>query len=1034
MYAKGGPVDRSGSPAGRLLECFLDARCALFLLVLLGLLLPTIACSQYYGRNKIQYHDYDFDVLHTPNFQIYFYDDEKVGVPYAARMAERWYARHSALLGDSLHGTQPLILYANFTHFSGTNVVQGISQGTGGVTEPLLRRMVLPFAGSLQQTSHVIGHELVHAFQYNMARRGPGGGEGLHRIPLWFIEGMAEYLTIGPIDPNTAMWMREAVRKDLPTVSDLRNPKFFPYRYGQALASYIGGRWGDRKLVDLLQAAILSGNIDSAIDSVLLVSPDSLSRDWHAALRAQYEPLQKVTSRPEDYGRRIIKGEEGESDLNVSPVISPDGKHFVFFSSRDLFSIDLYLAEVATGKVTKKLLKTALDPHLEGLEFISSAGSWDPPGERFVFAAVRTGQPVLQIVNVSREKDEQEIPFRGLGEIVSPAWSPDGKSIAFSALQGGVSDLFLYDLESKSLRRLTDDPFADLQPAWSPDSRDLVFSSDRFTTDLSDLDLGSYELNVLHLDSGRIERLSGFNGAKNINPQFSPDGRSIYWISDRNGVPNLYRMDRQGGNIAQITNFYGGVTGITALSPAMSVAARSDQLLYSDYDGGNYNIWEIDLARFGAGGPPSDLPLQAAVLPPAERLQGLLVRNLGDPHFGLPPETSDFAVKPYRPSFKLVGAGQLELGAGTGPYGSSVGGGVALFFTDMLGNRNLVTALGIQGARSTSDISAFAGYSNTGHRLYWGGSVQQAPYLYLGLASDYGTVDGEEAYIEQEYLYRQTDREVVGSVSYPFNPVLRTDVSAGFRNISFDQEVNTRAWSLQTGGLILDQQDDLSAPKALNLGMGSAALVYDNSVVGAITPVLGRRWYLEAAPSVGSLSWVDMTGDLRQYLMPLRPFTLAGRLLHFGRYGGAAENEALSPLYLGYPGLVRGYNQGFFGTDEGGAFSTTDSTITFDRLYGSRLLVGNVELRFPLFGLLGLGRGYYGALPVELAAFYDTGVAWRKDQEAWFLGGSRRLISSVGGALRVNVLGYAIAEIDYVLPLDDPDRTWAWQFNFVQGF
>src|SRR5205085_1154935 len=153
----------------------------------------------------------------TDHFDIYFYPQERAGVDIAARMAERWYARLSQLLSHELRGRQPLVLYASPTDFQQTNVIPGgLGEGTGGVTEPLLRRIVLPLGGPLGDTDHVIGHELVHAFQFDITtpKNASPGENGAGRLPLWFIEGMAEYLSLGPVDANTAMWMRDAARQE----------------------------------------------------------------------------------------------------------------------------------------------------------------------------------------------------------------------------------------------------------------------------------------------------------------------------------------------------------------------------------------------------------------------------------------------------------------------------------------------------------------------------------------------------------------------------------------------------------------------------------------------------------------------------------------------------------------------------------------------------------------------------------------------------------------------------------------------------
>jgi outer membrane protein assembly factor BamA len=155
------------------------------------------------------------------------------------------------------------------------------------------------------------------------------------------------------------------------------------------------------------------------------------------------------------------------------------------------------------------------------------------------------------------------------------------------------------------------------------------------------------------------------------------------------------------------------------------------------------------------------------------------------------------------------------------------------------------------------------------------------------------------------------------------------------------------------------------------------------------------------------------------------PFTLAGRILHLGRYGKSAEDDRLYPLFLGYPDLVRGYQYG--------TFSNSESDL-FNRIIGSKMLIANFELRFPLLGLFGIGEGYYGFLPIEFGGFFDTGLAWDQNNKPWFAGGNRKPVSSAGLVARLNLFGYLIGEVDFVRPLNRPDKNWIWEFNFSQGF
>src|SRR5688572_22772731 len=260
------------------------------------------AQAQYFGRNKVHYKEFKFEVLKTDHFDVYFYEEERQNAARVGRMAERWYARLSSVFEHELSSRQPLVLYASHPDFEQTNVVGGqIGEGTGGVTEGLKRRVVLPLAGTLAETDHVLGHELVHAFQYDIsAQRAPGGGAGggIESLPLWFVEGLAEYLSIGPVDPHTAMWLRDATRKEeLPQIKDLDSGEFFPYRWGQAVWAYVGGKYGDDLVGQIYRDAVRSGSPLLALKNTTLIEDKELSADWHAAIRDQYSPVMRVTAR-----------------------------------------------------------------------------------------------------------------------------------------------------------------------------------------------------------------------------------------------------------------------------------------------------------------------------------------------------------------------------------------------------------------------------------------------------------------------------------------------------------------------------------------------------------------------------------------------------------------------------------------------------------------------------------------------------------------------------------------------------------------
>ena len=988
--------------------------------------------AQYFGQNKVQYEKLDWKVLRTDRFDVHYGERTGEAGRMAARLAERWRVRLDDLLRHQLSGRQPVIFYPAAPQFQQTNVIAGeIGEGTGGVTEAARRRVIMPFAGPLAQTDHVLGHELVHAYQYDMTG-GAGlavqGVPGAATLPLWFIEGMAEYLSLGPEDPHTAMWLRDAVRRKLPTVEDLSSGRFFPYRYGQALVGYIAGRWGEEAVRNLLVEGARRRDIGTAIREVLNLSPEALDTAWHQALRDAYGGLLRRTDSASRYGARLVEGND-QNAFNLAPALSPDGRHIMYLSDRSLFSIELFLADAQTGAVRRKITETALDPHLQSLQFINSAGAWDRSGERFAFAGLSGGRPTLEIYDLARERVTRSVRLEQIDEVYSPSWSPDGKSIVFSGLAGGLLDLYILETESGATRRLTNDPYSALQPAWSPDGRLIAFATDRFTTELGSLQAGVPVLAFFDLETGGVRRAVTMSG-KQINPQWSADGRSLYFIGDGGGISNVYRLEVGSGAVNAVTNVFTGVSGITALSPALSVAQNAEVMVFSLFENGGYSLYRVDDPAVLRGNV-SLATGAAGVLPPAGGRRDRVQAVLSDSR-GLPADR-EFTVEDYRAGLGLEYVGQPTIAFGADRFGTHLGGGIAFGFADLLGNHNVVTGVQLNG--SLRDLAAVAAYQNLGSRLNWGLGVQQVPYLTGSYAAGLLGSGADRRYVEQLNLQRQTNRSATLFTAYPFNRFQRFELSATGTLIGFDREIRTRFFNPVTGEFLREERQDLEAPESLTLGQGSAALVYDNAILGWTSPIRGQRYRLEANPVIGTLNLFQGLADYRQYFYLGRPFTLAFRLMHFGRYGSDAEDSRLSPLFLGWDGLVRGYSLGSFSAAECPAsVGTTGSCPVFDQLVGSRILVGNAELRFPLLGLLNPGGGYYGGLPLEIAFFGDAGVAWDSSVKPALFGGERKLVKSVGVAARFNAFGVAVLQVDFSRPFDRPGKGWVWQFSLQPGF
>jgi Tol biopolymer transport system component len=985
-----------------------------------ALLLAATAEAQYFGRNKVHYERLDFRVLQTEHFDIYYYEEEAQATRHAARMAERWYARFSQLLNHTFRQRQPLVLYASHPHFAQTNLTTGSpGESIGGLTERLKSRIAMPFAAGLGETDHVLGHEIAHAFQIDIAKR---ARQNAFTLPGWFIEGMAEYLSLGPVNAHTAMWLRDAALHDaLPTLEQLNNPRYFPYRYGHALWAYLATRFGDEMVGAILRSR--TRGVLARLEQVTGLDRATLTRDWHASVPAESAYGATDLRVP---GRAIVRASDGRTRLYIAPALSPDGGRLMFLSERDRLSLDLFVADASNGAIQGKILSTAADPHFDSLQYIHSAGAWDPEGRRFAFTAIGSGEPVLTILDTDGRGAREVITLPALGEIYHPSWSPDGARVVFSALQGGLSDLFVYTFATGKLQRLTTDEYADLQPAWSPDGRTIAFASDRFTTSLDDLRFGPLRIALLDVEGGTITAAHRDLGsaAKQINPQWSPASTSVYFISDRSGASNVYRVELGTGELRQVTDVRGGVSGITSTSPALAVAARTGALAFSVYQEGRYEIRTIDAAEAVMGRVIEPATGYTVASSPAAATNGVMSQLLADPRTGLP-QADTFSSARYDDRLRLESVSQPYVGAATGnTFGGALRASFGFSFGDMLRDRQLHTLFRV--GTDIDDLAAQIAYLNRRRQWNWGVTGGMMPSRFFGARR---AIEREGVLVTREMTHLRYTHQWTGlTARYGFNRVQRFEFGAGVRRTGFEWQTVTRVTDVRENKVLSRDREEAPAGAPIHLAEAQAAFVHDTAVFGATSPVLGQRLRIEVEPVFGGLTYADVRFDLRRYFMPVRPLTIAARVEHVGRYGPGAVDPRLTPLVLGLQTLVRGYDLRGFAADECGRAATECSII--DELTGSRLALLNLELRVPLLGLLS-GDFDYGKLPIEAIAFVDAGFLWTRQPGASIVESDR--FRSVGAGARVNV-GGIVFEITGVRPFDRVRNGWTVSFLLRPGF
>jgi hypothetical protein len=975
--------------------------------------------AQQFGRNKVEYEDFDFKIFDTEHFSIYHYSGEEESARIVARLAERWYARLSRVLEHKLSSRQPLILYGSQPEFAQTNVVNGfLNEGIGGVTESARRRIVMPFAPTLGETDRILGHEIAHAFQFDIGKKYRGG---LTTWPLWGVEGMAQYLALGASDTETAMWLRDAVRSDLlPHREQDAARKFSPYRYGHAVWAYLAGRYGDRIMADVLKEG-KSGSLPRRLRNVTGVEWKQLFDDWRAAAHQHYASATMTAS-----GEPLLRARES-GRLYLGPALSPNGRQAIFFSERDRLSLDLFLADTTTGRIEQKLATTAASARFESLQAIRSSGAWSPDGKRFVFAAIDRGQPTVLIFDMARRRTEREIKMSQFGQVLTPSWSPDGKSLAFAALSGGLTDLYTYELATGRLKQLTRDAYSDLQPVWSPDGRRIAFVTDRFSTNLSTLTFGPPQLALLDVGSDTVQPIrDSLEGTAHSNPQWSADGAGLFFVADPDGIANVYRLDLASGLVARITEVPGGVAGLTPTSPVLSVARDASILAFTTFRKGKY---EMDI-RTGAAALAGErfqgsLSRTATLLPPNERVDHIVEDVLEDSTAGLPDEEG-LRARSYSPNLFLEALGPPYISSGSSPFGTFVRGGGSLLFSDLLGERKLATYA--QAGNRLRDLALGLRFLNREHRWNWGVAAEVQPSIRRLPRSRLTEQAGQPALTRETQYFERTQFRAAGQLAYPFNQTQRIEFEAGVRHIDYRLSVHSTARSLQTGKILSQTTEEGFGGRPATVAEAGVAFVRDSAVFGPTSPIFGGRSRFEVTSTFGELSLTRVLLDHRVYLMPVKPYTVAARVVHLGQYGRDSQDPRLVPIFLGSRQFVHGYGWNSLRCEP----DVSGECGAYDDLLASRFLVGNLELRVPIMGML-QRELRYGPVPAEAFVFADSGYVWAQSPAFTFAAPDRRLISSFGIGARLNAFGLPL-EIAAVRALSAPARGWSFDFSFRPGF
>lgn len=1025
--------------------------------VIVGLLILLIVDSQttfaqatVFGKNKMQYKEFEWYYIQSNHFDVYFNQDGNYLAEFTADVAESSYQSISKSFRYQITNRIPIIVYNSHNEFQQTNVVsEYLEEGIGGVTELFKNRIVLPFEGDYGKFRHVIHHELVHAVINDMFYGGTLqsiiSGNITLQLPLWFNEGIAEYEAL-KWDVNSDMFIRDAIINGyLPPIQYLNG--YLAYRGGQSLWYYISQKYGEEKIGDILTRVKSTRSVDGGFRSAIGLSIEELSERWQKALKVLYWPDIAKREDPIDYARRLTDHSKDGSFYNTSPAISPQGDRIAFISNRDDY-FDVFLMNTIDGTIEKKLIEGQRTADFEELHLLTPGMSWSPDGKRVALATKSGEQDAIIIVDVQSE-DIQKLEF-GLDGIFSVDWSPMGNKIAFVGNANQQSDIYMYNLETKEIVNLTNDIFSDADPTWSADGTSIYFSSDR-TTYLRRDDIPAnfkmqtysnrqHDLYIVHTDSKNIEHVVASDHSDETSPVAAADGKHLFFISDMNGINNIYVKNLDSGTVRPLTN---SLTGVYQLS----LSRDGNKLAFASLVNGGFDIFlmrtpldrklntdKLELTEFFKeqyGEKPAvvieESTRDSIVLSPtvvikttvddsANVFEEKTKADFRNYIFGEAFQTSENRKRDttaFMPANNLNAEGKYtvykyklnfspDIIYGNAGYNTFYGvtGSTIMAFSDMLGDHQIFLLTNLLFDLKNSDYAL--AYFYLPKRIDYGiQGFHSARFLYVFDSSGY------------ESLFRFRNYGATGLASLPLSKFNRFDFNFSWFTITRDD---------------LDFPFDAEQKKTLLLP--SVSFVHDNSLWGYISPTNGYRYNftLMGSPKLGTngLGFYTVLADYRRYYKLWKNYSFALRFA-----GGGSFGEHPQRFIIG--GVDNWVNRQFEGNRipvenaEDFVFLTSGIPLrgyNYNARIGTKYAMMNMEFRFPLFGYF-----VAGPLPVFFQSlsgifFLDMGGAWTSKRDFKGIDKDRNgevymkdLLSGTGYGVRMIVLGF-------LLKMDV-----AWSFN-----
>lgn len=523
----------------------------------------------------------------TAHFQLHYYPGLEKTAERFLRAAEEAYPKMAADFGVTPSTTEkiPIII----THDSLFN----------GTAEPMKDRITLDPVlanSSVVGTQRFLTHELAHVMTFRAVNKGNKMAQlsSLGGMPTWFLEGVAQYVSEYWYPSTDRMLRLHTLENSLLTNTERQNFQIHGvyggaagYNEGFALCRYMFDTYG-RDKVKVLMANMKEGKrtFEQAVEATFGQNMAAIEAGWKQSMRETYAKQIKGLEAVVPGSTKLVDSYNGE--VNVMPRLSNNGKRLAYLTSRYQDSF-LYLR----GNVMGFLSLYVADADGRNARMVPvgkgavHAFGWAPDGQKLIYSRLvndKVGNPSfdLFVYDLQKKTNTRLTTNEGTNTM---AWRPGSRQVAFVSVRDGQNTLKLIDTATKKITVVLkgDKDVQFRQPAWSPDGDRLVAVTHH----------PGQQGNLIVIDPEKgttTELTAPADRVADGYPTYGPDGKSVYFTSDRGGMTNLYQVNLATRAVVKLTNTYRG-----AEMPAVTPDGQS--IYFTSYRAKGSMIFRMPLGK-----------------------------------------------------------------------------------------------------------------------------------------------------------------------------------------------------------------------------------------------------------------------------------------------------------------------------------------------------------------------------------------------------------------------------------------------------